>query len=137
MGIENINRAKCDICGYEEFSNLKQSAFLDELKSKGWAGTITKIKCPKCANAKVFEGHIDSIKKAGHTYFVKISNNKVDVYLRYQDLKPLGGNEIPTKESLKKHFEKLGKDPEHIKYTNVKKVKVANTTMLLAEKFDG
>ena len=50
MGISNVNRAVCDTCGEEIFSEKKQTDLLAELKERGWKGNLTKLTCSSCAS---------------------------------------------------------------------------------------
>lgn len=52
MGISNVNKAVCNVCGETRYSERKQVDFLKELKEEGWRGTIDKLTCECCASGR-------------------------------------------------------------------------------------
>lgn len=52
MGISNVNKAVCDMCGETRYSEHKQIDFLKELQEEGWRGSIGKLRCECCASGK-------------------------------------------------------------------------------------
>lgn len=142
MGIENVNRAKCDKCGKETYSTLKQTAFLETLKQKGWSGNINKLYCSNCTNGRnqnnkqkgrgEYFGSIDSIHNFDGEYYVKIVNPALAVYIPYTEFALLNANSLPSVEYIKTVCKNNEQDPSRVKYHRTNKEKIAGKEMLIA-----
>lgn len=146
MGIDNINRAKCDKCGKEKFSTLKQSAFLNKLKEQGWSGNINKIYCDSCSTTnkkgkthneeKEYFGSAVAINKIGESYYVKVVNPAVSVYIPYSEFSVLNSNSLPSIDYIKLRCKNNNQDPNRLKYKASKKEKIADTEIYVAHLCD-
>lgn len=139
MGIDNINRAKCDNCKKTVYSQKKQVIFLTELRELGWKGTINNLLCPDCSKGgvtqerKAYIGKIKEVVRVGEKYYVKVINPNITVMIPYTELLSLPIEGEPTFGYLCRKLRSRGEDPNAVKYKDTKRVTVAGRDFLVAK----
>lgn len=135
MGMENINKAKCDKCNRTEYSVLKQAAFMEKLKQKGWSGNVNKLYCPSCnKDSKVYNGKFSGLKWFGGKCYVHIVNPNVGVYIPIEELFPKinAKEESISNELIEQLLSANGINAKKIHYTNSHKKKIEEKEFFVA-----